>query len=211
MMRVLLPVLLLGQGSDAMRNPTKPPRIPPKDPPKASLEDPEAAMRPRRLQAHSFKNKAELEAAVWEWLDDANKAKGKHGHISTWDVSAVTDMSSLFSYEGNFNDDISKWITSSVTSMWRMFSYTESFNQDISKWDTARVTDMRSMFYKADAFDQDLGWCISSSVQSVDFAHEAACELTNCGVTFTFDSSTCPSSFKNKAELQAASWAKSTD
>ena len=68
-MRVLLPVLLLGQGSDAMRNPTKPPRIPPKDPPKASLEDPEAAMRPRRLEEadpSSVKNKAELNKLLTE-------------------------------------------------------------------------------------------------------------------------------------------------
>ena len=112
MMRVLLPVLLLGQGSDAMRNPTKPPRIPPKDPPKASLEDPEAAMRPRRLQAHSFKDRTELKAALEEWLGGSEAtAEGKYGHISTWDVSAVMDMSSLFSLEGKFNDDISKWIT----------------------------------------------------------------------------------------------------
>ena len=76
MMRVLLPVLLLGQGSDAMRNPTKPPRIPPKDPPKASLEDPEAAMRPRRLQGgspYSFNDRKELKAALEEWLGHGSK------------------------------------------------------------------------------------------------------------------------------------------
>ena len=42
-------------------------------------------------------------------------------HISKWDTSAVTDMSSLFKDQKDFNDDISGWDTGAVTTMSRMF------------------------------------------------------------------------------------------
>ena len=37
-----------------------------------------------------------------------------------------------------FNQDISSWDTSAVLDMSRMFDYAKSFNQDISAWDTRR-------------------------------------------------------------------------
>ena len=36
-------------------------------------------------------------------------------HISNWDTSLITDMSELFQFKRNFNDDISQWDTSNVT------------------------------------------------------------------------------------------------
>ena len=33
-----------------------------------------------------------LREAVREWLENANLAEQKYGHISTWNVSDVTDM-----------------------------------------------------------------------------------------------------------------------
>ena len=55
------------------------------------------------------------------WLADATAAEATYGHISTWDVSGVTDMKELFSYEQTFNDDIGAWDTSGVTTMEYMF------------------------------------------------------------------------------------------
>jgi surface protein len=64
------------------------------------------------------------------------------GPISGWDVSNVTDMSSLFLNQTTFNDDIGDWDTSSVTTMCDMFSGATTFNQDIGDWDTSSVTTM---------------------------------------------------------------------
>ena len=49
----------------------------------------------RRLQSHAFADKTELQTAVDAWVSDATTAEATYGHISTWGVSAVTDMSAL--------------------------------------------------------------------------------------------------------------------
>lgn len=82
--------------------------------------------------------------------------------IETWDVSNVTDMSFMFCYARNFNEDISGWDTSKVKNMRGMFQFASSFNQDISKWNVGNVQNMASMFYDAAAFNQNLdSWDIS--------------------------------------------------
>ena len=53
--------------------------------------------------------------------------------ISSWDVSNVTNMISLFR-NTPFNQDISSWDVSNVTYMNGMFGETP-FNQDIGSWD----------------------------------------------------------------------------
>ncbi len=66
--------------------------------------------------------------------------------IGGWDVSSVTNMSSMFSNTDVFNQDIGGWDVSSVTNMSSMFSDTNSFNQDIGGWDVSSVTEMSGMF-----------------------------------------------------------------
>ena len=56
-----------------------------------------------------FASKSELETAVTLWTSDQGSAVATYGDISTWDVSAITDMSSLFYDKGSFNGDISAW------------------------------------------------------------------------------------------------------
>ena len=93
------------------------------------------------------------------------ETKFKYIDISGWDVSKVTNMSSMF-----YNckalkivGDISGWNVSKVTDMSRMFYECKSFNQDISKWNVSNVTDMNSMFYSCESFNQDIsGWDVSS-------------------------------------------------
>ncbi|KAK7237541.1 hypothetical protein SO694_00099091 [Aureococcus anophagefferens] len=105
-------------------------------------------------------------------------AEAIYGHISSWDTSKVTDMSSMFFYADAFDQDIGGWDTSAVTDMSAMFNYASAFNQDIGDWDvealrfdqaigawdTSRVTDMGGMFIYADDFDQDIGAWDTSSV-----------------------------------------------
>ena len=70
------------------------------------------------------------------------------GDISTWNVSKVTNMRSMFSdcnYSGK-NGDISNWGVSNVTDMRAMFSRSK-YNGDISNWDVSKVTDMAFLFH----------------------------------------------------------------
>ena len=62
---------------------------------------------------------------------------GQHGPIGKWDVSRVTDMSSMLKEKPSFNGDISKWDVSSVTRMAKMFRSAKNFNAHISKWDVS--------------------------------------------------------------------------
>ena len=107
--------------------------------------------------AYAFSNSNLLKTAVQEYNADATAATAKYGPISTWDVSAITDMSGLFVNMEQFNAPIGSWDTSSVTSMQSMFEYASAFNQPLS-WDTSSVTDMKSMFEGALAFNQPLNF-----------------------------------------------------
>ena len=86
---------------------------------------------------------------------------GFNGDISNWDVSNVTDMGSMFSRSG-FNGDISNWDVSNVTDMSNMFFLSE-FNGDISNWDVSNVKNMGAMLRDNTAFNQEIGsWDVSS-------------------------------------------------
>ncbi|KAH8064384.1 hypothetical protein JL722_1249 [Aureococcus anophagefferens] len=115
---------------------------------------------------------ADLKIAVDAWL--ADDAEAIYGHISSWDTSKVTDMSSMFFYADAFNQDLSgwdvghigDWDTSKVTSMNYLFEEAHAFNQDIGAWNTASVTSMSWTFSYALAFDQDISDWDTSSVTS---------------------------------------------
>ena len=69
----------------------------------------------------AWQSKAFLKVAVQAYNVDPAAATATYGLIADWDVSAITDMSGLFSGMQNFNADISSWNTSSVTTMDSMF------------------------------------------------------------------------------------------
>ncbi|MCF8238170.1 MAG: BspA family leucine-rich repeat surface protein [Saprospiraceae bacterium] len=84
-------------------------------------------------------------------------------NIGGWDMSSVTNMSSMFYFATSFNQNIGKWDVSSVTNMSQMFRDAEAFNQDISAWDVSSVEDMSLMFEWAKVFNQDIsGWDVST-------------------------------------------------
>jgi surface protein len=64
-----------------------------------------------------FADRDGLKQAVNSWSSDKARAEVKYGPIGGWDVSRVTDMSSLFMANGSFNEDISRWNVSEVTNM----------------------------------------------------------------------------------------------
>lgn len=99
--------------------------------------------------------------------------------LSIWDVSHVTDMSSLFEGTKLFNADIGGWDTSKVINMKKMFSKSQVFNQPISGWDVSHVTDMGAMFNNAAVFDQPLvNWCVSG-IASMPSAFSSGSPLGN--------------------------------
>ena len=111
-------------------------------------------------------SKDELNAAVDQCIQLSpigDCSKGPHGSIVDWDVSAVTDMTAMFSDASTFNQDFSAWDVSAVTDMSYMFFHASAFNQDLSAWDVSAVTDMSGMFYNASTFNQDLSaWDVSA-------------------------------------------------
>ena len=142
---------------------------------------------------------ANFTTAINLWFTNEANATRIYGHISDWDVSAVTNMANVFKDRTTFNEDISRWDVSSVTNMswmfrratsfnqplgdWdvsrvinmdHMFSAATNFNQDISQWDTSKVTNMRYLFNDAENFDQDIGeWNTSKANNMYNMFSEA--------------------------------------
>ena len=73
------------------------------------------------------------------FLFSSDKTHGKglgtfNGDISSWDVSKVTNMGSMFNGATAFDQDISSWDVSKVTSMLNMFNGAKSFKQNLNAW-----------------------------------------------------------------------------
>ena len=71
-------------------------------------------------KASAFADKSSLEGALREWCADAPGAQATHGHISTWDVRAITDLSRLVysaPCRNTFDEDVNAWDVGRVTSM----------------------------------------------------------------------------------------------
>lgn len=83
--------------------------------------------------------------------------------IGDWDVSHITNMGGMFQFATSFNKDIGDWDVQNVTRMSLMFAYAYIFDQDIGNWDVHSVTDMSLMFKEARNFNQDIGnWDVHS-------------------------------------------------
>ena len=69
----------------------------------------------------------------------------KYGKINDWDVSKVTNMSSMFKGATTFNEPLNKWNVSNVTDMGDMFIAATSFNQPLNNWNVSKVMNMNIM------------------------------------------------------------------
>jgi surface protein len=130
---------------------------------------------------YKFKNKYELQEAIINYYihihplfckpnEITMEDKFKYGTISLWDVSLITDMSSLFSdlasfsymnesnpinlikieKENNFNFNFIKKIC-------------KIFNENINYWDVSNVKTMNTMFLGCYKFNQNLNlWNVSN-------------------------------------------------
>ena len=98
-------------------------------------------------------NNNSLRTAVNEWINNPINAEAKYGHISTWDVSQVTQMNGLFKNVTTFNENLDSWDVSNVTNMYMLFYKCVNFNNGNAKgvpsnlnWDVNKVKRMDYMF-----------------------------------------------------------------
>jgi surface protein len=94
--------------------------------------------------------------------------------INEWDVSNVTNMTSVFNSCTNFNQNLNSWNVSKVTSFVSMFQGASNFNNGLASgvsstmpWtiNTTNAVSMSSMFNTASIFNQDIsGWNTSKVI-----------------------------------------------
>ena len=79
--------------------------------------------------------------AVQDYLAGGARKKhirDKYGEINNWDVSKVTDMSSMFYNTRAFNQPLNNWNVSNVEYMNSMFTFANSFNQPLNNWNVSK-------------------------------------------------------------------------
>jgi hypothetical protein len=70
------------------------------------------------------------------------------GNISGWDVGNVIDFSFFADFATSFTSDVSLWNVSSATDMSWMFRASKTFNSNITNWDVHNVVDFSNMCVK---------------------------------------------------------------
>ena len=131
---------------------------------------------------HSFPDRAALLVGRDAWCANITATTLAYGHISSWNISRVDDLSYVFCASSyytnrgcnpdcatlNANDwdtmNVNRWDTSSVTSLSWSFFDALSFDQPLDGWSTARVTSFDGAFSGASAFNQPLGWDTPSAL-----------------------------------------------
>jgi surface protein len=102
--------------------------------------------------------------------------------VSSWNTSAVTNMSHVFNARATlqydvpspsvFNQNIGGWNTALVTDMTGMFNYARAFNNGgsptIGTWNTGSVVSFVRMFSNANAFNQPIGTWNTTNVTDMN-------------------------------------------
>jgi surface protein len=102
--------------------------------------------------------------------------------VSSWNTSAVTNMSHVFNAKATlqydapspsvFNQNIGSWNTALVTDMTGMFNYASAFNNGgsptIGNWNTGSVVSFVRMFSNAAAFNQPIGTWNTGNVTNMN-------------------------------------------
>ena len=89
--------------------------------------------------------------------------------IGEWNVSRVTDMSTLFKGFGGFNEPLDGWDVSNVIGMESMFSGCTSFNQPLNKWNVGNIINMEGMFSGCTSFNQPLNkWNVGNVTNMIE-------------------------------------------
>ncbi len=113
----------------------------------------------------------DLRVALYHYTTSNTNSRSQKtimGHISTWDVSLVTDFTELLSgierthIINNELQGIGEWDVSHVVNMTDCFSYCFEFNQPLTNWNPSSATIMTAMFIECKKFNQPLNhWNVS--------------------------------------------------
>ena len=115
--------------------------------------------------ATTFTSKTDLKNAITAWGSDRITAQNTYGHISNWNVSAITDFEKIFEGIGSkiFQEDLNNWDVGNVTTMYRAFWKLSKTSAHIESWNVSNVTTMYSMFYNCNYFSCDIsGWDVGN-------------------------------------------------
>jgi surface protein len=83
-------------------------------------------------------------------------------NLNSWNMSSITDTTSMFQNCSSFNQSLSGWNVSNVVNTSSMFYKASSFNQSINNWNVSGVTNMNRMF-RDSIYNQPLsGWNVSN-------------------------------------------------
>ncbi len=115
-----------------------------------------------------------IRTAATAWIDNPAAATTTYGAISEWDVSAVSDMATLFHQTLTFNADIGRWNVARVTSLFGTFASAAAFNGDIGSWNVASVTNLYGTFGSTAVFNADIGRWNVASVANLHSAFNSA-------------------------------------
>ncbi len=110
-----------------------------------------------------------------------------NSNMGNWDMSAITDVTSMFQ-QTSMNVDISGWNTGNITTMLGLFYNNSTFNQDISNWDTSNVTSLYLTFSGASSLNADLNTKDTGSRLAWDVSNVTSFQAALSGTTsMTYD------------------------
>jgi len=113
-----------------------------------------------------------------------NFNNGGDPSIGNWDMSSAIDLTSMFVYQGKFNQNVGAWDISNATSIAAAFFgnnappygvFNNGGSDSIKNWNLSKVTNMSQMFQYQPFFNQPVGSWDTSKV-------------TNMSTVFTFAS-----------------------
>lgn len=79
-------------------------------------------------------------------FENSDRTNEEFFGLNTWDVSNVTDASSMFKGCSNLNQPLDNWDTSSMITIDNMFENCLAFDQDINNWDVSNIRSMNNAF-----------------------------------------------------------------
>jgi surface protein len=89
-------------------------------------------------------------------------------NLNNWDVSNVRDMSFMFLSATTYNQPLNSWNVSKVNNMSGLLKFAYNFNQPLNNWNVSAVTEMYGVFESATNINQPLNNWNVSSVQRMD-------------------------------------------
>ncbi|RIV35067.1 BspA family leucine-rich repeat surface protein [Flagellimonas lutimaris] len=146
-----------------------------------SMENAFSGCENMKYNAEDIPNLSNVTNASWMFADCSEFIGGG---ISDWDVSSITNMTSMFRDATLFVGAVGSWNTSNVEDMSNMFHGATSFNRPIGDWDTSKVTAMMNMFNNASSFNGDLGnWDVSGVTNMSGMFNNSDMSAKNYGNT----------------------------